>query len=260
MNPELFLKPLERKSWLHKVDPRVKLFFLIAFSFITILFESPGIQWSLLGFSLVLFFSTGADGSAFKGYFLVFYPLTLLLIGLAQGFFYPGARGEGLFSWDGFVYGLIQALRVLAIATASLAILLSTSYTSLLYSLGRMGLPQELCLIAALTFRLVPVIFQEIHLNLLAQRARGIDLRRISFFQKLQTLLRAGENVFLNSIHSVRDIALAVDLKAFRAYPQRTFTNIEAMNTLSWWVLALVSGGTLTAALLYSMGWGRYLI
>jgi len=249
------------ESWSHRLDPRVKFLFIVLFSAVSILFESPGIQLGLFGGAFFLFLSLRTPWTDLRPLVLVYYPVTLLVIGVSQGFFH-GNGGGGTFAFyaEGFFYGLIQALRVLAISTAGLWVILSTAPTSLLYALRRIGFPYEICFIGTLALRLVPIIFQETRLNLMAQRARGFDYRRFSLRGKLAALMRAGETVFINSIHSARDTALAVDLRAFRVYAERTFTDDVPMNKLSWFILSLILAGFLFALVAYGMGWGKYLI
>jgi energy-coupling factor transport system permease protein len=257
MNPAAFFSFEERTTWFFRLDGRVKLFFLLGFSLLAVLFTSPLFLAALLFSAILLAGLAQLPARLLRPLFLIYYPLVLLLLGVLQAVFFYRPEAHGFFHPQGFFYGLLQALRVLAITTAGLVVIATTPAERLIEALRRLGLPYELCFVSSISLRILPIIIEEIGLLQMARKARGFEARRLPPAKKLGAALCILESVFLNSLHAAKDTALAVDLKAFRSRPERTFTDERQMNTLDWIVFAVSAAAFLAMTALYFRGMGR---
>lgn len=242
----------EGNSFIHRLDPRTKLIFLFLVSYLAVFFTRPVYLIALFSFVLFCHFSARIPFRRAK-YIYFSYPLVFLFIAIGQGFFFWGAQlnplfvliskegallgwvipslssifrvfpGEVVFYQEGFVYGLIQAFRTATLLTAGLTLALTTHPIELLYALRKFKLPYELCFLISMSLRFLPQIMDEIRENFRAQKARGFLLKKFSLRDKIAAAAQICDTLIIRWIQGVRDMALAIDLRGFRLYPNRTF-------------------------------------
>jgi len=239
-------------SFLHRLDPRVKMLGIIVLSLLVALFGSLWVLLGLWAVSLAAHLSAGIPWAKSK-YLFYSYPFLVLVVAVSQGVFFWGeherilltiidARGAFLgfaipgvsgllakwpgpvgFYQEGFVYGLIQSLRAVTLLTAGLTVALTTHPVAMLFGLRKLWLPYEFCFIVTMAIRFLPQIMDDVKTVLDAQRARGLALRRFGPRDKLRTSQRLLQTVLITTLQRSRDTALAIDIRGFRAYPTRTF-------------------------------------
>lgn len=244
----------EGNSLIYRLDPRTKLVLVMLSSVMSLLLNSPLALLALFLLTLGCHLSARVPFSKTK-YLYLSYPSVFLAIACTQGFFYWGPQltpvftliasdgkllgfqlpflspllarvpGELIFYWEGFVYGSIQSLRTLTLLTAGLTLALTTHPIDILFGLRRFKLPYELCFIVSMSIRFLPQIMDEIRENFRAQRARGFLLKECPLKDKLKAGARILDTLFVRWIQGARDMALAIDLRAFRALPHRTFVH-----------------------------------
>jgi len=235
------------ESWPHRLDPRVKLLGLTLLAVAAVLLE----DWRLLAllWLLTLFHFAAARVPWAKARYLWFsFPILFLALGLSQGIFYHRPQSEELFClldeegflfgrwwlpWisdalgrfpgkvafyaEGFRWGTRQSLRCVMLLTAGLGVAMTTHPSAVLAALRRVRLPFELALLVAMTLRFVPLILSRAGESVAAQRARGLDWKKLSAPRKLAAGWRSVRTVLFSTLQTARETALAMDLKACRA-------------------------------------------
>jgi len=136
--------------------------------------------------------------------------VVMLAISLSQAFFYRyGVRniqflGVVVFSIDGFIYGLLQSLIILTMASASTLVAASTTPEDLIDTLSCIGVPSSIGFTSTLALRFLPVIMEDAKTVVKALSARGIEtggivgkfrLLRISIVTLLVAELRRAEEL-----------------------------------------------------------------
>jgi len=272
------------ERWPHGLDARVKLLGLVLLAAAAGGLEDARLL-ALLWLFALLFFAGGGIPWAKAKYLWLSFPVLFLALGLSQGFFYVGPREHELFSlvgadgallgrWDvpvlsdllarwpgkivfyaeGLRWGVRQSLRCFALLTAGLGVAMTTHPSALLAALRRLRLPFELSLLLAMTLRFVPLILSRARESVVAQRARGLDFRRLGLARKCSALWRAARTVLFSTLQTARETALAMDLKACRAPGVRPTETGELRMRASDWLalaaLAVLFAGLLAAVIL----------
>ncbi len=260
-------KTYEGKTFLHQLDSRTKLICLFLISILSVVFTTPLQLISLFAAVFLCHLTAKIPLSRVK-YLYLAYPFIFFFIALGQGFFFWGTQltplvvmvsKEGaLFGWsfpylssllkhfpgevtfyrEGFLYGLLQALRTVTLLTVGLTLALTTHPIQILYALRKFKFPFELCFLISMSLRFIPQIMDEISENLRAQQARGLVLQKLALRDKLRGLSQICDTLILRWIQGVRDMALAIDLRGFRLHPTRTFVYEHKLERRDWIVLS----------------------
>jgi energy-coupling factor transport system permease protein len=271
----------ERETFLHRLDPRAKLFWVLAVSIAAVLLGTP-LLLGLLVLSTVPFWAVlRPSRGQVRSLLLIFVSIAAGVI-LSQAFFYYWGTGPELvivpadapvigpitggisIYLNGVWYGLVQSFRFIAGASAALALVASTRPGELIAALsvvvpardGRrpVGLPLEIAFMVSAAVSFAPVMVGETEQIMRAMQARGLDLRGVPgmarglsylFFPLVTGLLRSG-----------RQLALAADARAFRAARDRT-SLVEVRAGRADYLLGAYSAALIGGAVLLSaMGYG----
>lgn len=164
-------------SWLHRLDPRVKLCGMLLGMVTTFLLPHPWQQASfLLGMHFVLF-SAGVPWRMLSWLWRQMVVLVGFIL-ILQPFFTPSgaslvAWGPLRLTWGGIERAALLALRALSMAFVTGGVLFTTEQTMLVRAFVRLGLPYKWGLMLALTLRFIPAIQSLFNTVREAQAARG---------------------------------------------------------------------------------------
>lgn len=118
-----------------------------------------------------------------------------------------------------------QAVRAVAMVTASLAIVLTFDPADLGITFRRLGCPDKFAFALDLTVRFVPTLMRDFRITMDAQRARGYELE--SRDRSLKGILTVGRRfvplivpVVVRAVLDAEDRANAMDLRAFGTGPR----------------------------------------
>lgn len=121
-----------------------------------------------------------------------------------------------------------QALRAVAMTSASLALILTFDPAQLGITFRRLGCPDKFAFVLDLTMRFVPTLMRDFRLTMDAQRARGYELETRE--RNLKALFTAGRRfvplivpVVVRAVLDAEDRANAMELRAFGT-AKRTWT------------------------------------
>lgn len=113
-----------------------------------------------------------------------------------------------------------QALRAVAMASASLALILTFDPAQLGITFRRLGFPDKFAFVLDLTMRFVPTLMRDFRQTIDAQKARGYELE--SRERSVKALLSAGQRfvplivpVVVRAVLDAEDRANAMELRAF---------------------------------------------
>jgi energy-coupling factor transport system permease protein len=188
---------------------------------------------ALVGLVALLFLFVVVDGMPRKSTFtvlLVVIPLCFFIT-LIQAVTDPEqivARfdllGMGvLVSAHGIVVGLAITLRVALMALIMTVFFTVVSPVKLTRALYDLGMPFKYAYTFVLALRFLPLILEELSTINNAQKSRGYDIDRVNPAIKVLKMFPLTIPLILSALKRADTIALAMDLKAFNAYPQRTF-------------------------------------
>ena len=248
------------QSWLHRLDPRSKLWLTLVGLVISLLFSQPVALLALLVAYHFLLLLSGIPWSRLRWLWGRMLPLTLMILVL-QPFFIPLREGQviwqiGPVGWtvEGILAGVSFALRVNGMAFVAAGLLFSTEPTALVRGLVKLGLPYEWGLTVSLAIRYLPTtygLYQSIHE---AQQARAWDPNRGNFIRRIRSYLPMLVAVMIAALRMADNLAMALAVRGFGApYPRSTLHDIR-FRPVDWAVsllLALLLATCVALRLLY---------
>jgi energy-coupling factor transport system permease protein len=208
-----------RKSWLHKTDPRVKLFFVATALILLLVIKNIYMMVSIVIFVHLLHVSAKMPMDKFKFIWKTLIPISIM-ISVLWMVFYP--EGEVLFQiWIvkvtllGFVQGAVLALRIMSMAFVVFSWLFTTEQPDLVRSLVKLKMPFEWGLILTLALRYIPT-FQGMYGTISeAQQARGLDTSEEKGFERVKAMMPIFIAMFISSLRASDQLAKAMDARAF---------------------------------------------
>lgn len=281
---QFFMSSSAHKGILSRLDARVKLLWMFVAAFLSVVLRDSYLL-------LVLFLSTWPfwlmlrpDRQKMRRVLLIFGFLTLSFM-ISQAFFYYWGRSPwlvlvprtfpiigqitgGLYIYkEGIAYGAIQSLRMLTTMGAALIVAGSTHPSDFLMAMVKMvefrlggkrvsiGLPYEIAFMVTTGVNLIPLLVQNITTTMSALRARGVPWQG-GLTNKIKTLRYLMFPVMVGILRNSRQMAMAADLRAFRAQPERTFIREFRLGRADYCfmfcILALCTGIILCQELYFS--------
>ncbi len=227
---------IDTSSFIHKLDPRAKLLFLIAFIvfvFIAGNFVSLGL---LCVFLLTAIFVSKIPIKMYLKNIKVILPI-ILITSLLNMFYTSG--GKVLVDWwiftittEGIYRAVFMTLRILLLILSSAVLSYSTSPTSLtgaieslLYPLKFIGLGSAVHTMAmtmTIALRFIPTLIEETQKIMNAQKARGADLDSGNLVKKVKALLPILIPLLISSVRRAYELAEAMECRCYNGGKGRT--------------------------------------
>ena len=218
---ELYLYQ-DKNTFLHRLDPRTKLWAMLVSFALLLLFQDP--RYELAGLLVILIYGAlaGALGNLKKIWLL------LLLIGLLSFLGWAVmARGTTPLFWhitrESLLYGLGTAIKIDAMIVAGIVFLSATRNKEVALGLIRLGLPYPAAFAFSMALRLVPTFVGAGFTAIEAQRSRGLDLDEGNVIQRARKHIPLLAPIFLNTIRSTNQLAMALEGRGFGARKERTY-------------------------------------
>ena len=252
-----------RDSFLHRLDPRMKLILLLV-QMVFILLMNQFIMMPLLALLIIFYYHTArlSVQYALKSMrpFYILFILTMLM----HAFFavesnYIRLPLIGLkFSPFGFLTGVFYSFRIICLIAIAHLLTLTTSPMSLtdaienlLKPFHKLGIPaHDIAMMLSIALRFIPIMIEEADRIQKAQLSRGGALHG-RFINKLKGLIPLLIPLFMSTFRRAHDLALAMESRCYRGGQGRTrlyelkYTNSDM----------LAAGFTAGAALIFLLLW-----
>ncbi len=228
----LFASALEQDAatFLQKLHPTTM---LVALGCMVVIIFSTLNFFALIGilaFLILLVVFDGMPRQSTFGVLLVLIPLCFFIT-LIQALTDPNqiiARfdlfGMGIqVSLEGILLGFSITIRVALMALVMTIFFTVVHPVKLTRALYDLGMPFKFAYTFVLALRFLPLILDELATINNAQKSRGYDIDRVNPAIKVLKMFPLTIPLILGALKRADTIALAMDLKAFNAYPQRTF-------------------------------------
>lgn len=208
---------VERPGWAHRIDPRVKLLFVLVGVISMILFSNLFFMLAALIAIQLLIVSAGVPRDRLAWVWKTMLPVNVL-IPLLWMVFYP--EGYVLFQLGvkftplALARGLAVAARLDTIAFISFLWLFTTDQTSIVRSLVKIGMPFEWGLALAISLRYVPTFYGLYTVVAEAQQARALDLAKGNIFQRLKSYLPILVAMIISALRTADKLARALESRA----------------------------------------------
>ncbi|MFP4346264.1 MAG: energy-coupling factor transporter transmembrane component T family protein [Anaerolineales bacterium] len=219
MDAEIYL---DRDTFVHRLDPRTKLFLVLAFFVLLLYFEEP--LW-VLPFS-ILVLAWGAAARVLVNLRRIRYILVVLTLSslLMWTLF---SSGETDLFWildvEAVKYAVSRTLVMLSLITTGMVLLSTTRNEELIIGMIKLGLPYRVGFAISTALRLVPTIASSTQTIAQAQRSRGLDLDSGNLLERLRKYVPLLIPVFVSTIRGTNTFGMALEAKGFGAREDRTF-------------------------------------
>jgi energy-coupling factor transport system permease protein len=259
----IFGQFVDTGSFIHRMDPRIKLaavFALLVASFLIDSFSGFAVAYLLL--ILIQLVSRIPLAYVLRGsaYFLGF----LLFILIFQVLFYSGEFPESDYLWrwgflsvsiEGLQSAGILGLRVIFLYFVTTMLMLTTSLVDLTNGLElifgplqRLRVPvNELVLVFVIAMKFVPIFIDEVERLARAQTARGVPFDEGGAFTRARRLGRLLVPIFISGFHRADLLSTAMHTRCYRGGRFRTKFRQMSTRSSDWLVLALVIAWMITA-------------
>ena len=234
LNDVTFGQYYPAKSFVHRLDPRVKLLFLIAY--IVMLFVAKsfyGLALCALILTIAVIASRVPVGSVLrsvKGVIVI-----LLFTSVLNIFFHGGTHL--LLSWrfikiyaDGLIFAAFLTLRLFFLVMGSALLTLTTTpvnltdgLESLLFPLTLIKIPVHvLALIMSIALRFIPTLMDETNRIISAQKARGANFDSGNIFKRVMAIIPGRITLLISAFRRAEELGDAMDVRCYSSGNKRT--------------------------------------
>ena len=222
------------ESFLHKMDPRMKLMLTVAL--ILVVFVSQG----FIGFALILLFillCAMSSGIRLKFLLKGLKPIMFIVLFtfVLNVFFQTG--GNTIFQWkfmrvtdQGVRTAFFLAVRLILLVVCSQLLTLTTSpialtdgMEALFKPLKKIGFPaHEIAMMMSIALRFIPTLMDEANKIMKAQMARGADFESGNLLQRAKAMVPLLVPLFVGAFRRAEELALAMEARCYHGGEGRT--------------------------------------
>jgi energy-coupling factor transport system permease protein len=253
---------LPRDSWLHRLDPRAKLWPVLLAGAAGLMFRNIVALALLLLLTQLALLSARIPVARIRWLWVRLIPLLLLIL-ILQPLFAPGP-GPDLFhlgpvrlTVDGLLEGVSFALRAAALTFVAAVLLLTTEPTQLVQGLVKLGLPYPWGLTVGLAIRYLPTTYGLFVAVSEAQQARGWIVGEGKLLQRVRSYVPILVATIIAALRLSDNLGYALAARGLGYPAQRTTLHDLRFTRTDWLVVALVTvacGGLLIVR--YGLGLG----
>ncbi len=240
------------KSFLHKMDPRMKIILLtcyIVFIFLT----KNYISLAIMAFSVfgVLLLSRVSPKLYFKSVKAIIF---IVLFTSALNLFY--GTGEPVWEWKflkiteaGINTAVFVAVRIISLVLVSSVLTYTTSPTDLTDGIERLLKPlsifhikvHEIAMMMTIALRFIPTLLEETDKIMSAQKARGADLESGNFMGRIKALIPILIPLFVSAFRRAFDLAMAMESRCYHGGEGRTRMKILKYSKYDYAALSVLA-------------------
>ncbi|MFZ7942973.1 MULTISPECIES: energy-coupling factor transporter transmembrane component T family protein [Bacillaceae] len=227
---------VDRKSFIHDIDPMTKLVYILFALFIPIILSSFTISFICLGISLALLCVGKVIRKTVSVFSFVFFVLITVVI--IQGLFKPENEtvlfeiGPAVMYKEGLLYALTITLRVMNIVSSFMILVLTTKPSDLVEMLVRKGMSPRIGYVIVSVFQIIPEMMSSMGTIMDAQRARGMETEG-SLFVRIKAFVPLLGPVILGSLINTKERAMALEVRGFNSKAPKTYLHEEKTYTHS---------------------------
>ncbi|MDS1029111.1 energy-coupling factor transporter transmembrane component T [Bacillota bacterium LX-D] len=243
------------KSYLHCLDPRIKIIFLFLLTGLVFLSQNFMVLGIIFALALVLWRNAGLPYSILTGYFRFLLGISIFVI-LAQAIFMGGQvilvkpiipgfvpliGGIGSITLEGIIFGLLICLRMFILIFLMPLVTMTTPMN--LFALGfvKLGLPYKIAFIATTSLNLIPTLQSDIAAIIEAQKLRGFTVfEQGGILSKIKAYPTLVVPLVIGAMRRAQLMGIAMDTKAFGVSRKRTYIEDLRFTPKDWFSLGVL--------------------
>jgi energy-coupling factor transport system permease protein len=232
-------------SPIHRLDPRVKFFYVCALFVIAILFNQL-LPLIVLFFSQFPFvFLAGVQRQwvrSMKG--AAFFAIIIFATNFLSRYVYSG------YIWSPHILeeSIAMTVRFVVLVASFSVFFLTTSPDHLGLALEQSRVPYEFCFAFTTAVRFVPVLADEAQTIMDAQKARGLELERGNFMKRIRNYIPILIPLIVSAIRRSLELAEAMESRAWGAAQKRTNLYVLRLQKGDYGLVALSVAALIFAA------------
>ena len=207
-------------SLVHRLDPRVKFFYVLVMFIVAVIFNEllPLIVLFVLQIPFVLAARIQREWlRSLKG--ALFLAIMIFVFNFIFTFLYPPVYAP---SASPIEYPLAMAIRFLVLVESFSVFFLTTSPDHLSLALEQSHVPYEFTFAFTTAVRFVPVLAEEAQTIMDAQKARGLELEKGNFLKRIRNYIPILIPLIVSAIRRSLELAEAMESRAWGASEKRT--------------------------------------
>lgn len=222
------------KSFVHDLDPRVKIVLTVAF--IVAVFVGSSL-WAMIPITLFILLSAWAANLPIKLLLKGIRPLRMILIfTFVLNLFFTAGETVLLEVWkirvtlEGLKLAIRFSARLVFLVTGASLLTLTTQpvvltdgMERLMSPLARIGFPaHELAMMMSIALRFIPTLLEEADKIMKAQMARGADFESGNLLQRARAMVPLLVPLFVSAFRRAGDLAMAMEARCYHGGEGRT--------------------------------------
>lgn len=240
----------EKNTWVHRLDPRVKLAFIMLFATVPLFFTDI---WYLLVCALVLapvWISAKIDPKPIQGLLIAIAVFSLTIVIFATFYNYDRPDQKVIFALGplkatdkGLLSGLMLGFRAAIPGIAALILICTTDPAYLAKAMMKMKIPLSVAFMMMGALKMFPLVFEEMQNIRTAQTIRGVKYGGMK--NNFNAFKLAAFPLMINSLRKSRVTGVAVESKGFgkrawKDYYQKFTLSRNDYLMLAFCIVALV--------------------
>jgi len=230
---------LDSETLIHRLDPRTKLFILAAVFILSVLHPHP---YYILPVMIMVVFHAWVS-RCFSNIFRIRFLLIIIsLFSILLWSIY--AHGTTFLIWrvslESFLYGVGVAIKLDTMLIAGIVFLSTTKNEDITQGLIRLKIPYSFSFAFSTALRLLPSFIGTSRGIIQAQKSRGHDLESGNIVSRTKKHIPLLVPIFLTTIRSTDQLAMALEVKGFRNRKTRTFYNNLKFTGIDWMIIFFV--------------------
>ena len=269
---------VDNNSFLNRMDPRIKIIILILFSVIIFMMNTLISVFLMFLIAFITWNICKLPWKDISGLFKVIL-VTMAIVMIMQilffnsnnpidmigfqvtkndymfGLRFPDDAKYGILRgfgprWQGFIFGLLLTIRLMALITLMPMIIKTTRLDYLSLGFVGLGLPYKVAYMATTAINMVPTFSDEIHVIMDAQKMRGMTVFEDGKVRdKIKGWTTLVVPLVIGAMRRSQQMGVAMDTRAFGASKKRTY--LEELHIKKSDFIALAVAILLAAALLW---------
>ena len=210
---------VEATSWLHRTDPRTKIFAMLCVFFLALGLKGAMAVFVLGCVVMAAGLSAGFVSSLRRigGLLLMILVATTFLWGLTTGSTYLW----GPFTLDGLQQGMTMGIKMTIMITTGLIWLSTTKIEEMTAGMEKLGIPYPVAFAFSTAIRLVPWIVTSCLMVGEAQQSRGLDLHKGNFIQRIRHYVPLLIPALVAVVRNANFFAMALESRGFGSRNER---------------------------------------
>ena len=222
------------KSFVHDLDPRVKIVLTIAFIVAVFLGSS---LWAMIPITAFILIAAKAANLPLKLVLKGIKPLRIILIfTFLLNLFFTAGETVLLQVWkirvtqEGLLLAIRFSMRLVFLVTGASLLTLTTQpvvltdgLERLMSPLAKLGFPaHELAMMMSIALRFIPTLLEEADKIMKAQMARGADFESGKLLQRARAMVPLLVPLFVSAFRRAGDLAMAMEARCYHGGEGRT--------------------------------------